>query len=935
MEGDGLNCNNTFGKQAGSAVLRREQVDKDEMVESLYEKHHSIDIKPEYTDRQQFTNIKTEYDEKQHPININIGYFEKQHQLTNASMLNRDNSSTPQPISNINTGQMQVSDMKTEDSVKSHKQQRVLSNYTELPYKHQQVINNNTRHSDKQQRIPSIYIECGPYLPHRRDGYSVSCSIKKESKSAETTDACMSYPSGTYIGQEKTPPTMEQDTNKDVHDVMKFPQNLNSLDLSHVNYGNQFVFKKENSNFWQNNELRQNKDTGFKLYFHDSEASQNSKSVQPGKVTDEHNKTVLRCSKEIIYTDQNETFQNTKKLKRNDAKLDWLKNEEREATILTGTLMKHKRCLCKGTSDIMGEDKILLPHVFSIREDNILVPPVPMSIGKKNIGDKISNFSSKTDKSGGLQTIILSDNSDNVDGMCSVSTTGRPVSQNTNIEKDKRMTIMFEKIDQHVDHSSNIGYSLNKDGHEEDTVNKREDHARRCKQKRQQECIAGLSDFDSSYKKKTDKSCSSSGQKKCNKDTRKKCLNDKTPNSNAMVHNVKITNNDISNKCGNKGLSLHDLECNVCSKRFVNMFNLKRHVKTAKHISNKYGNKGLSLHGLECNVCSNRFANMYNLKRHYISVHARRNQESSDDENTKNTNAQLSKLKALERDEDLKSSPANNEHDERNETEIKTPSNIDSMHVPVDGVCGEDKNVYSDDHNDITNIPTDDNEFSSVILKCARCQFYLGTQAMKAELLLRYPNIDGYDNKEHHIQHVNKSRQSHSGKPPTKMSSYQMRIKLKRKYSNKKRGKKSLDALTCDICEQTFQTKEMLCNHIPTHFEKISFQCLICGEDHNDRQNLIEHIPIHIHHQNKVRLESYLQQRCSTKQNIHYRPCRFCFFHLPTCTVVRTCSTRAHSSYNLFLNNIYINRLLIVIASLLIQERKLHVHSYEWAEWTS
>ncbi|CAG2198965.1 KRAB [Mytilus edulis] len=178
------------------------------------------------------------------------------------------------------------------------------------------------------------------------------------------------------------------------------------------------------------------------------------------------------------------------------------------------------------------------------------------------------------------------------------------------------------------------------------------------------------------------------------------------------------------------------------------------------------------------------------------------------------------------------------------------------MHVPVDGVCAEDKNVYSDDHNDITNIPTDDNEFSSVILKCARCQFYLGTQAMKAELLLRYPNIDGYDNKEHHIQHVNKSRQSHSGKPPTKMSSYQMRKKLKRKYSNKKRGKKSLDALTCDICEQTFQTKEMLSNHIPTHFEKISFQCLICGEDHNDRQNLIEHIPIHIHHQNKEFCES-------------------------------------------------------------------------------
>ncbi|CAG2198966.1 unnamed protein product [Mytilus edulis] len=388
MEGDGLNCNNTFGKQAGSAVLRREQVDKDEMVESLYEKHHSINIKPEYTDRQQFTNIKTEYDEKQQPININLGYFEKQHQLTNSIMMNRENFSTEQPISNINTGQMQVSDMKTEDSVKSHKKQRVLSNYTELPYKHQQVINNNTRHSDKQQRIPSIYIECGPNLPHRRDGNSVSCSIKKESKSTETTDACMSHPSGTDIGQEKTPPTMEQDTIKDVHDVMKFPQNTNSLDLSHVNHGNQFVFKKENSNFWQDNEFRQNKDTGFKLYFHESEASQNSKSVQPGKVTVEHNKTVLRCSKERIYIDQNETFQNTKKLKRNDAKLDWLKNEEREATVLTGTLMKHKRCLCKGTRDIMGEDKILLPLVFSVRDDDILVPPVHMSIGKKILETK-------------------------------------------------------------------------------------------------------------------------------------------------------------------------------------------------------------------------------------------------------------------------------------------------------------------------------------------------------------------------------------------------------------------------------------------------------------------------------------------------------------------------------------------------------------------
>ena len=52
-------------------------------------------------------------------------------------------------------------------------------------------------------------------------------------------------------------------------------------------------------------------------------------------------------------------------------------------------------------------------------------------------------------------------------------------------------------------------------------------------------------------------------------------------------------------------------------------------------------------------------------------------------------------------------------------------------------------------------------------------------------------------------------------------------------------------------------------------------------------------------------------------------------------------NTRAHSSYNIFFcKNIdykYLSAFfkLIVLASLLIKQKKLHAHSYGWAEWTS
>ncbi|CAC5422333.1 KRAB [Mytilus coruscus] len=704
MEGDGLNCNNTFGIQAGSAVLRREKVDKDEIVESLYEKHHSIHIKPEYTDRQQFTNIKTEYDEKQQPINISIGYFEKQQELTNLSMINREHYNKQQPISNIHTGhpdKPQQVKMKTEDSDKSDKQQWVLNNNTELPYKDQQVIKNSTQHSDKQQRIPSIYIECGPNLHKRNDGKSITCSIKKERKSADTI--YMLSPSGTVLGQEKTHPTMEHDTIKDIHD----------------------------------------------------EESQNSKSVQPGKVTVAHYKTVLTCSKQRIDIDQNGTIDNTKKLEINMAKLDCIKNkhEEEVATVLTGTLMKHTKGFCEDTSNTMGVAKILLPHVFTMLEDKILLPQV--SIGNKNIGDKISNFSSKTDISEGLETIILSDISDNLDEMCSASTTEQPVNQNTNIKKDTQLTIMLERIDQHVDHSSNIGYRLNKDRHTDDTVNKREEHARQCKRKRQQECIAGLSDFDFSYKKKQGKSCSSSAQKKCNKDTRKKCSNDKTTNSNVM----------LGMQCVFKEIS--------------------------KHVQFE-----AALHQYTC-------------------------QKKSDDENTKDTNSKLSKLKALERDKELKTSTANDGHIEksdflskksRNEKDIKTSLNVDSMDGPVDDVSGEVLNMSSDDHNDIKNIPTDDNEFSSVILKYHRDR----------QKLIEHIPI--------HIHHQNKEFCEPCSKVFKNVETLRIHnSEFHQIFFEKKH--------ICSYCKQGFFTKGELQQHINrTHFKKQI--CKYCNKSFRDITHL-------------------------------------------------------------------------------------------------